>query len=271
MSQQPQDAQNRPAVDGRAAREYASLRAGRAARISREKVAAQRRLLTAGLGMVTLIAFIVMAATGVMGWIWALVPAAFLAGSVAASVVAGERTKKRVETEDARLAELRDVIQGKATNEVARKQVSESPVSRVSTQERIAEANRAEEVVSNEGASDYTAPEDEVAPRRTAAPRVASTEVETGQEGVSLSKVSGGEWDYVPLPRSTRTASGRVTGRTVHPDTDIVSVSSVRAASVPARPVRATPVKESLAAAETSSGPTFRFDLDAVLDQRRAQ
>ena len=77
-----------------AAREYAALRARRAARLSAEKPAAQRRLVLAGLGVLATLVVVVLAAVGTVGWLWVALPAALLGLTLALSAVAGERAAR---------------------------------------------------------------------------------------------------------------------------------------------------------------------------------
>ncbi len=106
----------------------------------------------------------------------------------------------------------------------------------------------------------------------------ADPKVERHQENQDprLASDNGSQWDYVPLPAPTYSQKPRIRARVVHPDTDIVSVKPLEDVAVPGRPVRVsvasrTTTEQELSALETASNPTFRFDLDAVLDQRRAQ
>lgn len=83
-------------------------------------------------------------------------------------------------------------------------------------------------------------------------------------------------WTVVPLPAPMHSLKQSVTNRQVHPDTDLLEVpSSSKKASVPARPTRKSsgfaPSPSGKAAKPEATGPTFQFDLDSVLDQRRAQ
>lgn len=80
------------------------------------------------------------------------------------------------------------------------------------------------------------------------------------------------EWSVTSLPPVRGKSAGQALRRRVHADTDLVPTVGRRSAGVPARPIRKS--QAVAAATETAAqltGPTFRFDLDAVLDQRRAQ
>lgn len=243
--------------DGQAAREYAALRARRAARISAERPAAQRRLIAAGSGALAVLVSTVLAATGVIGWSWVLLPVGLLAATLALSAVAGERTKRQMEAEDTRIAELRMQLSGETR---ARRRPSEQP-------ERAADHPRSE----SDGADrpSLSASDMGAGPTEHEEPLVESVVIEDVEAEEVLPKVSGGEWDFVPLPAPSYAKKPTVKGRQVHADTDIVSVRRVRAA-IPGRPAEAA-ASGAEVNPEATSRPHFKFDLDAVLEQRRAQ
>ena len=279
----PSSRDRRESVEQANVREYTALRARRAARVSLEVAAARRRLVTAGLGTALTVLIAVLAIVGSVSWLWMIAPAAFLIGSVVTSVVAADRAKKASMLEDARLAQLRPLVRGdhtwgsgswkdaKAQAKVAWQEAAEvsvttveetsSPSSQVSGS-RIASTAA---VAASNGTSDVSVVADEIA-LSADDPQVAAFSEE------ALSRVSGGEWDYVPMPEALHSRRASVQNRAVHPHTDIRGVRKVeRAAAVPGRPMRATLRTATIEELEISSNPTFRFDLDAVLDQRRAQ
>lgn len=232
-----------------ATQEFAALRARRAARISTEQVAAKRRLVTAGVGVLMAAVISVLAAMGSISWMWIAVPVVFLVATLIASAVAGEQTIRIADAESARLAELREQIgRGRRTSTL------------VEVQARVAE------VEAKTGAHQIVAPEVEVSVQD-----LTNQAQETLGE-VAVQRVSGGEWDYVPLPKPTYATKDQVVGRIVHADTDIVSVRPLSSVAVPGRPTKASaPKVRNIVDANTGSNPTFKFDLDAVLEQRRAQ
>ncbi len=292
----PRDA--KPGTEQAAAREYAALRAQRAARISREKAAAQRRLVTAGVGTTVTVLFAVLALLSVMSWLWLLLPASFLVGTLAASIAAGKRTVTQSAAEESRLSELRGKLRDRG--DAAYQDVV--PVKSASAESTF-NVEAKEEVPKSEQAAGLAAEPDDSAGSSSDAVAEVSTELSAeesaGAQEPRLSRASGGEWDYVPVPKSLHLRKPVVRNRKVHADTDIRGVAQVGRshASVPGRPIRATKstssVETSTAAAavisrvslgvssgyadeatafvETGARPAFRFDLDAVLDQRRAQ
>lgn len=257
-------------TDVRTAQEYSALRARRAAYLSREKVAAKRRMVTAGVGALAAVVFAVLGATGVLGWLWMLVPVGFLVATLVASAVAGERTKKLMDADDARMAELRTSIHrtNRGTHHERTNGSRSAPQSSSDREPSPAEAHE-----ESRGPISSSIPQSSVT--SISADLSAETELLTAYEderASSVKRVSGGEWNYAPLPSPSYSRREKITARTVHADTDIVSVRPLASVSVPGRPTRATaPVVGDVIDASTASNPTFKFDLDAVLDQRRAQ
>ncbi len=254
-----------PSADVRAAQEYSALRARRAAHLSKEKVAAKRRLVTAGAGIVVAIVFATLAATGLIGWLWMLIPAGFLLATLAASAVAGERTKKQIDADNARIAELR--------RSMSRSSLGPSRAVSVPKISSLTENSlSADEVVDEERTPSSSSIPQAVLSSVEARAALEVSDQNDEQHQVSTRRVSGGEWDFVPLPAPSYARKEKIARRVVHPDTDIVSVQPLASIVVPGRPTRATtPAAEEIVETSTASNPTFKFDLDAVLDQRRAQ
>lgn len=252
-------------MDVRAAQEYSALRARRAAHLSREKVAAKRRLVTAGAGVVVAIVFAALAAAGLIGWLWMLVPAGFLLATLAASAVAGERTKKQIDADNNRIAELRTAMR---RSDLGSRPATSAPRA-AAAPERV---SRTSESVEENPASGSTNIPQSVSTPSVMRDAAEITEQHEEQHSSSARRVSGGEWDFVPLPAPSYARKEKIVRRVVHPDTDIVSVQPLSSIVVPGRPTRATvPMAEEVVDTSTASNPTFKFDLDAVLDQRRAQ
>lgn len=83
-------------------------------------------------------------------------------------------------------------------------------------------------------------------------------------------------WSVGSIPRPSYATKDRVKGRTVHIDTDINPLlKNGEVASAPGRPVAVSeiekPQSSEVAAQRRRREPSMKFDLDAVLDQRRAQ
>lgn len=292
------------AGEHRAVREYSALRAKRAARIANESYAAKRRLLTAGVSVVATVLVVVLAAFSVIGWPWVALPAVFLVITLVTSAMAGERTKRQTEAENKRLAELREILRGGSSKsaptvaeESSRVEVEERTttfeesgrVTQDVLEERVVESVKPE-VAQDQGSASQEEPGASAGDGERASAKlkrafdtkgVARSEMAESQETAvqeerSVARASGSEWDYVPVPAPTYARKAALRTRVVHPDTDIVSVRPLRDVAVPGRPVRVsvasrTTTEAELADLETASRPTFRFDLDAVLEQRRAQ
>lgn len=78
-------------------------------------------------------------------------------------------------------------------------------------------------------------------------------------------------WNVIRVPAPTYATRARVSGRDVHADTDIRGIPRVDAA-VPARPVAAGPVPTGArSTSDVVADQPVAFDLEAVLDARRAQ
>ena len=267
----PTSSEERPKARGihqDAAREYAALKARRASRVSVEKAAAKRRMVTAGVGTVLTAVFIVLVVVGALAWAWVLLPVAFLGASLTSSVLAGRQAQKIAEAEDARMAELRASLRA-ATKPQKRSAGAAPQKNQVRARKpRVVEEARLEAVEVSDVSTTKTSTQLAESLRSQA----------RGAVGVKpsypeeLPAASGGEWDYVPMPAALHTKRPQVRNRVVHTHTDIVDVrSNTQSAAVPGRPIRATKTPMTVEEIETSSNPTFRFDLDAVLDQRRAQ
>ena len=283
-SRSPGDQAQRESLEQKNVREYTALRARRASRVSLETAAARRRLVTAGVGTALTVLVAVLAIVGAVSWVWLLAPAAFLVGTVAASMVAADRAKQVSMAEDARLAELRPLVRGTRSWEASAWDSARAEARAASKVSQSADAKIQDvNLVSASTPEESARAREQVSPVPQAADvdngaAVADVEVvvaesaEVTQNGGSLPRVAGGEWDYVPMPTALHARRAAVQNRAVHTHTDIRGNKQIQqAAAVPGRPVRATARPMSIEEIETSSTPTFRFDLDAVLDQRRAQ
>ena len=87
-------------------RQMAALRARRVARLAREQAAVRRRVVMAGFASVLLLLFTVLAAVGVMSWLWLIVPAVLLVATVGSSVAGSFRAQSQSRDEVEELARL---------------------------------------------------------------------------------------------------------------------------------------------------------------------
>lgn len=277
-----------------AVQQYAALRAKRAARLAREEAAAKRRAVTAGAAGVLLLVVLGLAWGGLISWAWLILPAAFLAGSLASSVMAGKRVAEHSEQETGRLLELREIIiqtkaggAAKPAEPVGGGRRSARPVRKnaekagpfASTDKEAGATQapktvtlKAEEADSHSDIADVSV-EVEAAEGSVQQPAEEGTSaapvIQVPQDEERVRPQAGVQWDVPQVPAVRGAQKAQVMRRQVHPDTDIVAVQRA-AANVPGRPVRggAAPLDADVPTTTTS---TLRFDLDAVLEQRRAQ
>lgn len=269
------------------AREYAALRARRAARRSAEAAAARRRVVTVAVAAVLIVALTALAAAQLLSWWWVAVPSVFLVGSVAGSVISAQKSRQQDEAETERLAELKRELStirarqsGKPSgqarlyavkSEADRETPSAPKVSartNAETEVPFAEPARAQVVPNEDGATAETA---DVVETELELEAVAGTEL-ADDEPPALEAAVERSWTVTPVPPPMHTLRPKVVGRQVRPDTDIVQVVSEPEAAVPARPKAKTSKSQPTATtAPSMTGPTFKFDLDAVLENRRAQ
>ncbi len=298
-----------------AVQEYAAMRAKRAARLSREEAAAQRRLVTSAIAGVIFLLVAVLAFLGKISWGWAIIPAVLLAGTLVSSVLQGRRAAERSAEEKKQLERLRKLAEGnhqhlsrtlppagpfsgfsrdlgeRARYETRNEKGNEdvSPIQENSSSDgpfgpggpqgggrkrkdrlsaEVEEVARVEGILTDVIEADRS----HDAQSQDASPREA-----VGAEAVveSVAPVSADEkWEVPDTPSTRQDRMAKVAGRQVHPDTDIFAVHRVQA-SVPARPIYggAIPLSQNVSIGGVSSetGSTLRFNLDAVLEQRRAQ
>lgn len=262
-------------------REISKLRARRAARLSAEAAAGQRRMVIAGVLAVTTLLLAVIVATTPLTWPWILPPAAALAASLGLSRFAALRSQ-RASAEDMRLlAELREgaahtrttahvetavvehnsdggnttVTQTDAldnTDDVTNDHEKETHVAQSPTQSEVVESS-----------SDVT---HETATETADAGTVTSDAVETS----SSATVERRTWTVGSIPAPSYTVRAKVTGRVIHADTDLRGIPRVDA-TVPARPHAVTPTAGARSTEQVIADQDIVLDLDAVLDARRAQ
>lgn len=243
----------------RGVREISALRARRAARLSAEAAAARRRmLLVAVAGLATLILAGLAAATS-LSWIWPVVPFALGLATIVFSRACAVRSQRMGEEEVAQLHRLRDQL-SRSTSEP-----------KVSVQVEAVEAKQDAEAE----ATDLLDSEEPVAEVSVEAPAEESTESQVSvaseiQEEVPA-PVERRTWTPAAIPAPTYAMRARLSGRIVHPDTDIRGIPRVDA-RIPARPIAAGPVaQDARSTEEVVAFESVVLDVEAALDSRIAQ
>ena len=240
--------------------EIARLRARRAARLSVEAAAGRRRLLvSAVLALATAVVGIVAALTA-LAWYWTLIPGALLALALTASRLAAVRSHKADAAELELLAELREHA-GRAPARRPRPAGHESP--------GASGAGTSTEAALEDPAPLETPALGDGAPRAEEPAAIDGTDAVEDPLAASAS-VERRTWSVASVPAPTYAMRGRVAGRAVHSDTDLRGIPRVEAL-VPARPLAVSEMKAARSTADVASDAGFAFDLDAVLDARRAQ
>jgi hypothetical protein len=240
--------------------EVTRLRARRAARLSRERAAGRRRMLAAAALAVATMAVVALAAATLVAWAWVALPAATLVAALGLSRGAAVRSERAQRAEDIEMRALREKLRAHAAAAPApsgaRHGAKAGGVSSPGPEPHEAEpaatgAFVAEAVAEADAAPRTERAEPADAPRRTGSPRR--------------------EWSVPDLPAPSYAVRGRVEGRSVHPDTDIRGIPQVEAA-VPARPVAGgQSPRGARSTEEVVASQPVAFDLEAVLDARRAE
>lgn len=254
----------------RGVREISALRARRAARLSAEAAAARRRvLLVAVAALATLILAGCAAATS-LSWMWPLLPFAVGAATLVFSRACAIRSQRIGEEEVAQLHRLRDQLSrssasGKASTEVTAvdAEAVQLPVSDASEEGMEDESLRADQVTneSEELAEDL----------QNEAQAAAEETVASAIEEEIPAPVERRTWTPAAIPAPTYAMRARLSGRTVHPDTDIRGIPRVDA-RIPARPIAAGPVpKNARSTEEVVAYEAVVLDVEAALDSRIAQ
>ena len=254
----------------RGVREISALRARRAARLSAEAAAARRRvLLVAVAALATLILAGCAAATS-LSWMWPLLPFAVGAATLVFSRACAIRSQRIGEEEVAQLHRLRDQLSrssasGKVSTEVTTVEAEavQSPVSDASGEGMEDESLRADQVTNeSEELAEDLQNEAQAAAEETAASAI---------EEEIPAPVERRTWTPAAIPAPTYAMRARLSGRIVHPDTDIRGIPRVDA-RIPARPIAAGPVpKDARSTEEVVAYEAVVLDVEAALDSRIAQ
>ena len=254
----------------RGVREISALRARRAARLSAEAAAARRRvLLVAVAALATLILAGCAAATS-LSWMWPLLPFAVGAATLVFSRACAIRSQRIGEEEVAQLHRLRDQLSrssasAKASDEVVTVEAEtvQSPVSDASEEGLEDESLRADQVADE--------PEELAEDLQAEAQAAAEQTVASAIEEEIPAPVERRTWTPAAIPAPTYAMRARLSGRIVHPDTDIRGIPRVDA-RIPARPIAAGPVpKDARSTEEVVAYEAVVLDVEAALDSRIAQ
>ena len=254
----------------RGVREISALRARRAARLSAEAAAARRRVLLVAVAALATLILAGCAAAASLSWMWPLLPFAVGATTLVFSRACAIRSQRIGEEEVAQLHRLRDQLSrssasGKASTEVTTVEAEavRSPVSDASEEGVEDESLRADQVTdeSEELAEDL----------QNEAQAAAEETVASAIEEEIPAPVERRTWTPAAIPAPTYAMRARLSGRIVHPDTDIRGIPRVDA-RIPARPIAAGPVpKDARSTEEVVAYEAVVLDVEAALDSRIAQ
>lgn len=254
----------------RGVREISALRARRAARLSAEAAAARRRvLLVAVAALATLILAGCAAATS-LSWMWPLLPFAVGAATLVFSRACAIRSQRIGEEEVAQLHRLRDQLSRSSASAKATTEVT--AVEADSIHPSLSDA-------SEEGMEDKSQRVDQVADeseelaedRQDEAQAAVEQTVASANEEEIPAPVERRTWTPAAIPAPTYAMRARLSGRIVHPDTDIRGIPRVDA-RIPARPIAAGPVpKDARSTEEVVAYEAVVLDVEAALDSRIAQ
>ena len=254
----------------RGVREISALRARRAARLSAEAAAARRRVLLVALAALATLILAGCAAATSLSWMWPLLPFAVGAATLVFSRACAIRSQRIGEEEVAQLHRLRDQLSrssasGKVSTEVTTVEAEavQSPVSDASGEGMEDESLRADQVTNeSEELAEDLQNEAQAAAEETAASAI---------EEEIPAPVERRTWTPAAIPAPTYAMRARLSGRIVHPDTDIRGIPRVDA-RIPARPIAAGPVpKNARSTEEVVAYEAVVLDVEAALDSRIAQ
>lgn len=245
-------------------RELSRLRARRAARIASEKAAGQRRMILSGVCAAITVLMMLIAALTTMSWAWVLIPAAALAAGLGVSRWSAIRSQRVGKAEEKRIMELTrgtSARRNSAPSPVASETVEHAPASETATDEGPDEALGADasteiQRVDDEAQASHSV-DDEDARLDQATRDVAQTQR---------------AWSVQRIPAPTYASRQEITGRVVHADTDLRGIPQVPS-DVRGRPIHASSSsgQQMRSTEEVAAQADVAFDLDAVLESRRAQ
>lgn len=223
-------------------RQLAKLRAARAARIARENAAGQRRFVLAGVSLTLLVAF------GIATWFsalspwWLLAPVALMAGVIASGRIAYQRSVAAAEHETLMLRKLR--------GEKGREIPQFRPLSAAET-EVVAPSVESDESEALEETVDEVAPIDE-----------------------ATEEPAASEWTPQPIPQPLYATDATIRRTVAEEPEEAEDEADEISAEIwnPVRPVApsATPA-DAVSSEEAASQAPVAFNLEEILDHRRAQ
>lgn len=265
-------------------REIAQLRARRAARRSTEVAAGKRRMVVSGFfAALTAAIGLIAALSTAVAWGWMLLPFGALVASLVVSRRAAIRFEEVSRAEQARLEELMGLVPMDEADTVERREERGASVQvKADSSDSVAEVVEAEVEAGVEAEGDIEADtgvdaEADIEAGATVEAAVEAERVELTAElaedpakAEAPAESAPAAWVPTPIPSPMYAQRARVGGRLVHPDTDLRGIPKV-AASVPMRP---SGVSESGAplrsTEEVAAAQPVSFDLDAILESRRA-
>ena len=254
----------------RGVREISALRARRAARLSAEAAAARRRvLLVAVAALATLILAGCAAATS-LSWMWPLLPFAVGTATLVFSRACAIRSQRIGEEEVAQLHRLRDQLSRSSASAKASAEVTTVEAETVhSSVSDASEAGMEDESLRADQVADE--PEELAEDLQAEAQAAAEQTVASAIEEEIPAPVERRTWTPAAIPAPTYAMRARLSGRIVHPDTDIRGIPRVDA-RIPARPIAAGPVpKDARSTEEVVAYEAVVLDVEAALDSRIAQ
>lgn len=267
------------------AHELAQLRARRAARRSAEAAAGQRRMAVAGVfaGLI----FVALVLAGIsenVTWLSVLAPVSGLLATLVLSRRAAIRNEAADAADRARIEKLMGRARPRTTDRVSAT-VAEEPAAAASSIEDAArglpeatearvDAVQGSDAVPSPAAVASTSVEVAVAasmshPDSRTVEAHETTSVVQAPSSVQDVEDTSRKWVPGVLPVSRYSQGSRAVGKVVHADTDLRGIPRVNAA-VPARPIAATRDPEARSTEEVAASVPLAFDLDGVLEARRA-
>lgn len=254
----------------RGVREISALRARRAARLSAEAAAARRRVLFVAVAALATLILAGCAAATSLSWIWPLLPFAVGAATLVFSRACAIRSQRIGEEEVAQLHRLRDQLSRSTASAKASAEVTTVETETVhpslsdASEERVEDASlRADQVTD--------AAEELAEDLQDGAQAAVEETVASAIEEEIPAPVERRTWTPAAIPAPTYAMRARLSGRIVHPDTDIRGIPRVDA-RIPARPIAAGPVpKDARSTEEVVAYEAVVLDVEAALDSRIAQ
>lgn len=245
-------------------RELSRLRARRAARIASEKAAGQRRMILSGVCAAITVLMMLIAALTTMSWAWVLIPAAALAAGLGVSRWSAIRSQRVGEAEEKRIMELTrgtSARRNSSPSPVASETVEHAPASETATDEGPDEALGADASI------EIQRVDDEAQASRSVDDE--DTRLDQATRDVAQTQRA---WSVQRIPAPTYASRQEITGRVVHADTDLRGIPQVPS-DVRGRPIHASSSsgQQMRSTEEVAAQADVAFDLDAVLESRRAQ